>query len=47
MTWPNMDGMSEFKALPEEIVLPELSQASELKRLAPDILTETLELAAF
>ena len=41
------DGMSDFKVFPGEIVLLELKNASELKRIAPDILTETLEMVAF
>lgn len=41
------DGMSDFKVLPGEIVLLELKNARELKRIAPDILTQTLEMVAF
>lgn len=41
------DDMSDFKVIPGEIVSLELSHASELKRIAPEILTTTLEMAAF
>lgn len=47
MTKLDEDDMSNFKALPGEIVLVELSNASQLKRIAPDILTATLEMTAF
>ncbi|RWR04709.1 barstar family protein [Paenirhodobacter populi] len=45
MSWLDKDDMSDFKVLPGEIVLLELSHASELKRIVPDILT--VEMAAF
>lgn len=38
---------SDFKALPGEIVALDLSHAGELKRIAPEILNDILELAAF
>jgi hypothetical protein len=47
MTWLDEDDMSDFKALPGECVLLDLSNASELKRIAPDILAATLEMVAF
>lgn len=47
MTWLDEDDMSDFKALPGEIVLLELTNASKMKRIAPDILAATFEMAAF
>lgn len=47
MTHLDEDDMSDFKALLGEIVLLELSGASELKRIAPDILSQILETTAF
>lgn len=47
MTYLDEDDMSDFKALPGEIVLLELSNASKMKRIAPDIFAAILEMTAF